>query len=87
MSEISVITCEHCIFFRDSEGQNGACWRYPPTGFPMLAPEPGTIQVEGKPSQGLAILAIRPPVNAGTFACGEYDDGAPDSIDGPGGTD
>lgn len=87
MNDLFNVTCEHCIFFRVTEGQGGNCWRYPPMAVPMVAPQPGKIQVDGNAPQGLAIVAIRPPVNADTLACGEYDDGADDDRERPGGTD
>jgi hypothetical protein len=87
MNDLYNVTCEHCIFFRLTEDKSGNCWRNPPTPLPMLAPQPGKIQVDGPPAQGVAILAIRPPVTTDTLACGEYDDGSPELQGGPGGTD
>jgi len=77
-------TCGGCIFFSVSlmGSDQGQCWRYPPQCFPVMTPEPGKVLTPGAASgapTGVAVAPIRPPVTAGTPACGEYDDGAQDA--------
>jgi len=80
MTDLSNATCGVCIFFGHAEGQTeGQCWRYPPTCFPVMAPAPGKVLTPGAAPgapTGVAVAPIRPPVTAGTPACGEFDDGS-----------
>lgn len=82
MTDLFDATCGSCESFHGpGKGEaSGSCWRYPPTpvSIQVQAP-PGAIQTppggEGASTGGLMTLAVRPPVQADTLACGEWDDG------------
>ena len=83
MTEFPALTCGDCESFHEAgEGESwGTCWRFPPTAIAIpVAPPSNAIATPGG-GQGATIpggvmtLAVRPPVQPDTLACGEWDDG------------
>ena len=85
MTDLFDATCGTCESFHGpGKGEaSGSCWRYPPTPVSLQVPAPpGAIATpkggqggQGGQVGGLMTLAVRPPVQADTLACGEWDDG------------
>ena len=65
-------TCGVCAHFVKADDTNGACFRYPPTGYPIPVQQ-NHVAVPGQPQAGISVIAVRAPVAAATLACGEFD--------------
>ena len=82
MTDLFDATCGTCESFH-GPGQGeawGTCWRYPPVpvSIPVQTPQ-GSIATpkggQGAATGGVMTFPVRPPVQADTLACGEWDDG------------
>lgn len=80
MTDADDPTCGDCAFFQEpgNDKAPGACYRHPPTaiGLPIQVPANAIALPQGAPgAQGAALVtyALRPPVQADTLACGDFE--------------
>ena len=79
-ADLDHLTCGNCMHYREPvpQASAGSCWRNPPIPFSVPVQQPaaaGLAVPKNAMGQAAGVMTFptRPPVNADTGACGEWE--------------